>query len=263
MSTALRRRDDTFCEANWTCSTWNERNETGREWWNRVEWHFLRTGRRLSQIRLEVVPRVLHRLHLDTALFTHIPRYSRVTILFTFRLRACANLSPFARDLHAELERYAGIPRPCALSFPMSRERDSFEPLRLPVQRENWRIEHEKNRARKILRWKFLFFVHHSSVLIWNSSELSARRIIEEREKGRKIISLFRRLKWQFLRASSNEINCSIINSILLFVLTFALLRIEICPTICKTRTIYTAFEPNHVTRWVVRKAGKAIPRND
>lgn len=37
------------------------------------------------------------------ALFTHIPRYSRVTILFTFRLRAYTNLSSFARDLHANL----------------------------------------------------------------------------------------------------------------------------------------------------------------
>lgn len=136
MSTALRKCDDTFCEANWTCSTWNERNETGCEWWNRVEIFYERADG-LSQIRLEVVPRVLHRLHLDAALFTHISRDSRVIILFTFRLRACANLSSFATDLHAELERYAGIPRPCALSFPMPHERDSFETPAPRVQREN------------------------------------------------------------------------------------------------------------------------------
>ena len=102
--------------------------------------YFLRTGRRLSQIRLDVVPRVLHRLHLDTALFTHIyPRDSRVTILFTFRLRACANLSSFATDLHAELERYAGIPRPCALSFPPCPTNVILSKL-LRVERENTRV---------------------------------------------------------------------------------------------------------------------------
>lgn len=95
----------TFFRSNWTCSTWNERNETGHEVldrWNRFKWHFLWTGSVPREFSWKPSSYILP-VPSRPALFTHIPRYSRVTILFTFRLRAYTNLLSFARDLHANL----------------------------------------------------------------------------------------------------------------------------------------------------------------
>lgn len=104
----------TFFRSNWTCSTWNERNETHHEVldrWNRFKWHFLWTGSVPREFSWK--PSLVYftssistrSIYPYTALFA---RYNFIYVPPPSVHKPLVVRQRFA----CELERYVGIPRP-------------------------------------------------------------------------------------------------------------------------------------------------------